>query len=529
MNRKYELTTLGCKVNQYESQQLREVLHAHGWRPADAHDIPGLAIINTCAVTGEAGRKSRQLARRATRRGKTPVILVGCNASAEAGRLANLPGVTAVWGHGENAPTSLHRYLLSLGSPKPGAPHEARHHPTQDPQFQQVRSGRKDGRGWPLSAGATDFSTRCEPDEADASAPIHAIPRTGAVKLDRRFSIPITEFTDHQRAFVKVQDGCDAHCTYCIIPSLRPVLGSKPVEAVVEEVAGLVSAGHREVVLTGIFLGAYGRETALRRRWTSTRQPIASLVEAVARVPGLARLRLSSLEPADATDELLAVMRNNPVCVPHLHLPLQTGSEAILRKMNRQYTRADFERMIDRVRAAFDRPAITTDILVGFPGETDANFADTLAVAREAGFCKIHAFPFSPRPGTAAARWSESRVDAKTLKSRMTALRELERELSFAYRRQFVAELQRVLVERCTPIDYRLDERLRMVGQREHRFNAVGRTDRYFAVHFETNRDRTRELIDVIVTRVTPSRTHGEQIRPAEAGGMHSSAAMRHA
>jgi threonylcarbamoyladenosine tRNA methylthiotransferase MtaB len=214
--------------------------------------------------------------------------------------------------------------------------------------------------------------------------------------------------TGHQRAFLKVQDGCDAHCTYCIIPNLRPRLWSRPVDDAVDEARRLVDAGHVELVLTGIFLGAYAQPTALHRRQTpDARRGLGRLIEALCtRVPGLRRLRLSSMEPGDITDDLLAVLRSHEQVVPHFHLPLQSGSDAILRRMNRQYGRDDFLRMVRRLTDAFDRPAITTDIIVGFPGETDDEFAATLDVVDRVRFIHTHAFSYSPRPGTAAARWA---------------------------------------------------------------------------------------------------------------------------
>src|SRR5581483_9345929 len=216
----------------------------------------------------------------------------------------------------------------------------------------------------------------------------------------------------HQRAYLKIQDGCDAHCTYCIIPQLRPSLWSKPVDECLNEARALVDAGHKEIVLTGIFLGAYGQPTALRRRQSiETAKPLGDLVEALCtQVRGLHRLRFSSLEPGDLTDDLIERLRSRPQIVPHFHLPLQSGSDVILHRMNRQYTRDDFLRMIERVHEKFDRPAITTDIIVGFPGETHEEFSRTLQVVDQARFIHTHAFSFSPRPGTAAARWSDDFV-----------------------------------------------------------------------------------------------------------------------
>jgi len=308
----------------------------------------------------------------------------------------------------------------------------------------------------------------------------------------------IHRFDDHERAFLKVQDGCDAFCTYCIIPRLRPRLDFKPIEAAVAEAQALVRAGHREIVLTGIYLGAYGRRTAVRRRFDEDRSLLADLVDAVAQVEGLVRLRLSSLEPGDVTDELLDVLAANDCCVPHLHLPLQSGSPRILRRMNRQYTVAEYLSMAERVKSALDRPAFTTDILAGFPGETEGDFEQTLSVARQVGFCKIHSFPFSPRTHTAAARWPREFVPPATIRNRLHRLRQLEQQTARKFQEQFVGCVERVLVERS-----RKSEAASLFH---------GRTDRYFEVHFEAGpapRLRAGDVAFVRIDRVSPRRVHG--------------------
>jgi MiaB/RimO family radical SAM methylthiotransferase len=303
-----------------------------------------------------------------------------------------------------------------------------------------------------------------------------------------------------QRAVLKVQDGCDAHCTYCIIPRLRPALWSKPVGDAVEEARRLVAAGHVEVVLTGIFLGAYGHDTALRRRRGRPGRagPLAELVAALcARVPGLRRLRLSSLEPGDLTDELLAALRGHEQVVPHFHLPLQSGSDVVLRRMNRQYTRQDFLRMVDRVRAAFDPVALTTDVIVGFPGETAEEFARTVEVVDRAAFIHVHAFPFSPRPGTAAARRTRDVVRGPAVNERVQTLRGLGEAQDLEFRRRFVGRSVAVLVERG---------------------GGHGRCEYYFDVRFDGNGCEPGDFARVRVEEVTPTSTHGTRLsveRPA--------------
>ncbi|MCP4249143.1 MAG: radical SAM protein, partial [bacterium] len=393
MNRKYLLRTLGCKVNQYESQQIRELLESQGLRPARPGESVDLAVINSCAVTASASAKTRQATRRASQGGTTPTIVVGCGATADADRLARIPGVIGVWGHDRDLADQIRRHIVHQLSSRP-VPEAAGVRVAKADAATRFRAGEDEEWmiagvpaqvPWAVPTVGPDLPllSSIAPPPADVngdalrSSPV-AAPRPPA-ELDVQ---PIHRFADHERAFLKIQDGCDAHCTYCIIPRLRPKLRSKSVEHAVAEAQALVRAGHREIVLTGIYLGAFGRPTAIRKRFDGSRSPLAELVEAVAEVDGLVRLRLSSLEPGDVSGELLHVLATHDACVPHLHLPLQAGSPRILRKMNRQYDRADFLDMIELVRSTLDRPAISTDILVGFPGETDDDFEQTLATAR---------------------------------------------------------------------------------------------------------------------------------------------------
>jgi threonylcarbamoyladenosine tRNA methylthiotransferase MtaB len=302
--------------------------------------------------------------------------------------------------------------------------------------------------------------------------------------------------TGHQRAFLKVQDGCDAHCTYCIIPQLRPRLWSKPIDEAVDEAKRLTDAGHVEIVLTGIFLGAYAQPTALRRRQpVDTAVPLGRLIEALCtRVPGLRRLRLSSMEPGDLTPDLLELLRSHEQVVPHFHLPLQSGSDALLRRMNRQYTRADFLKMVDQVYAAFDRPAITTDIIVGFPGETDAEFAQTVDLVHRVRFIHTHAFSYSPRQKTAAARWIKEFVHGPIVNERIARLNALADQHSYEFRQQFLEATAEVLVEHSHDSGAALRH---------------GRSERYFPIHFPADL-MPGAAARVRITRVTPTHTFGQ-------------------
>jgi threonylcarbamoyladenosine tRNA methylthiotransferase MtaB len=485
---KYRVTTLGCKVNQYESQQVRDLLNSLGLQPAGEHDAPDVVIVNTCAVTGAALARSRGAGRRSARCGAPLVVIMGCGASADAGRFEDINGVTAVLGHDADVraelPLLVRRWMAS-GSNFPQK---------SSPPAKLPAAPENDQWIMPLALG--QVSARQASDSFPARKTItRALP---VVKSEREPIGRIDRFDGHQRAYLKVQDGCDAHCTYCIIPSLRTTLRSKTIEEAVAEAEDLVRAGHREIVVTGIFLGAYGRPTALRHRSSEVHSQLPRLVDAIARVSGLERLRLSSLEPGDLGETLLDVWQSHPACVPHFHLPLQSGSERILRRMNRQYRRRDFLEMVDRVRSAIDRPAVSTDIIVGFPGETDRDFEDSLDVARYAGFCKIHAFPFSSRDGTAAAKWKKSFVSDRVVKERMNELARVERESALRFRERLIGETERVIVERPPETTVSQDS----VPL------ACGRTDRYFEVHFDAPGVRAGDVVFVRIDRATPARTH---------------------
>ncbi|MGD0461988.1 MAG: MiaB/RimO family radical SAM methylthiotransferase [Tepidisphaeraceae bacterium] len=458
--RTFSIQTLGCKVNQYESEQIATLLRSYGWVESDAQAAQ-LRIINSCSVTVEAASKSRQSVRQAVKLPvagqpvamdppgglKSRVIVMGCWATSDRETASRLPGVDRVLTHQDDISQRLKEFLSEGTAPAATPP----------------RLG---------SVGA------------------HALPLLGERQAQ------------HQRAFLKIQDGCDARCTYCIIPRLRTSLWSKPPDELLKEARQLVAAGHIELILTGIFLSAYGQKTALRRRQSKAAgNPLARIIETLcAGVPGLRRLRLSSLEPGDLDDDLLQVLRSQAQVVPHFHLPLQSGSSAILRKMNRQYTRDDFLRLLDRIDLAFDRPALTTDIIVGFPGETDADFQQTLEVVDRARFIHMHVFPFSPRPGTAAARWERDFVRGPIVGRRIDLLRRREIEFSLAFRSTFIGQPVQLLVERD--------------AARPPAFASVrhGRCQRYFDVHFESETVETGDLVDVRIDRVTPTRTFGTML-----------------
>jgi threonylcarbamoyladenosine tRNA methylthiotransferase MtaB len=249
------------------------------------------------------------------------------------------------------------------------------------------------------------------------------------------------------------------HCAYCIIPKIRSELSSKPLDQVLTEARALVGAGHREIVITGVCLGAYGMKTARKAgRLAANPAPLVGLLDQIARIEGLDRVRLSSLAPSDITPALIQTMSRHPNIMPHLHLSLQSGSDGVLKRMGRPYTAAEFRETVDRIRKCLADPALTTDIIVGFPGETEAEFTETRDLARDIGFTKIHVFAYSPRSGT-AAEGMKDKVLNRTIQERSRELRALDRRLGQAYRQRFLGTSARVLIETRTPVPAGLSER----------------------------------------------------------------------
>lgn len=379
--------TLGCKVNQYETEFVRQALNGIGFRDAGEAESADLCIVNTCTVTHEGDSKSRQTIRQlAARNPGTRIIVMGCYATRAPDEVAKLPGVAEVVTDKRELPDLLGRF------------------------------------------GVVDLPTG------------------------------ISTYTNRQRAYVKVQEGCLLQCSFCIIPQVRPHFSSRPLQHILDEIQRLVASGYREMILTGIHLGHYGVEWS-RGRAKHEWFRLADLVQRIAELPGDFRVRLSSIEATEVTRELIGVMAAYPdkVC-PHLHVSLQSGSDEILRRMRRRWCS---KRIIDRcrlVQESLDRPAFTTDVIVGFPGETDEHFADTLRVVREIGFAKIHQFPFSPRRGTPAADMPHQ-VPPPVKAKRLEQLAELEVELRDRYLESLRGMSLRVLIE--SPV---LDRPCYMVG-----------------------------------------------------------------
>ena len=378
------LATLGCKVNQYESAGMAETLRENGYSPVTFNGAADIYIINTCTVTGKADFQSRQLIRRAARHNPRAAILVtGCYAQVLPEEIALLPGVTMVAGNVEKGD------ILGL--------------------FREMAAGVKQSVQSDIRR-VTEFST----------------PATGA-------------FAGRTRAFLKIQDGCDCFCSYCIVPYARGKSRSLAGKEVLKRIQAIGQAGHRELVLTGINLGAYGRDL----------QPacdLPGLLRQVAEIKQLPRLRLSSLEPLEITDALLEFMRDKDIFCRHLHIPMQSGDDGILAAMGRVYDGAFFRGLAHKILTYLPTAAIGVDVMVGFPGEGEAEFAHTRQLVEELPLAYLHVFSYSPRPGTPAAARSDQ-VGVADIKRRGSIMRQLGISKREAFARQFLGREMTVLLE----------------------------------------------------------------------------------
>jgi threonylcarbamoyladenosine tRNA methylthiotransferase MtaB len=373
-HRTARFVTLGCKVNQYETQLVREAFRHSGFRDANDGDVADVCIVNTCTVTCEADAKARGLIRQLAQRNPgTQTIVMGCYATREPELLAKLPGVVAVIEDKRELPDVLQRF--------------------------------------------------------------------GIAELPRG----ISHFDGHRRAFVKVQDGCILNCTYCVIPQVRPGLRSRPPDDIATEVRRLVDNGYREIVLTGIHLGHYGVEST-RGRTGLPPFRLWHLIRRLDRIPGRWRLRLSSLEAAEIGPDFVNMLADCERLCPHFHLCLQSGSDRVLLAMKRRYSVRRFLDKLDLLRDRLDHPAFSTDVIVGFPGENEADFRQTLGACEAAGFMKIHCFPFSARLGTPAAKFPGA-VAPVVRQERSRRLAELEGRLARRYHHSLVGFPLEVLVE----------------------------------------------------------------------------------
>jgi len=387
----FSITTLGCKVNRYESDAMARCLELSEWIPGSGDGEADLCIINTCTVTQKAAMQSRQAVRQAIRSNPGARIMVtGCYAQTEPEEVGKIAGVHYIIGHADK--------------------HKIPGFITSD-----IRKN-----------------------------PLHPLPFPDIIRRDirkeRQFGqIPVTAFGDRTRPVLKIQDGCDAFCTYCIVPYARGPSRSMPRENVLENIRHLKTAGFREIVLSGIHLGCYGLDLS----------PNTSLVELMKQIrssEAVERVRLSSIEPNELTEAFINLVGESDIFCNHFHIPLQSGDDGILKRMNRPYTARLFREQVHRIRKRIPDAAIGADVMVGFPGETEAAFNQTRALIDELPVTYLHVFPFSPRDGTPAAQYPDT-VPPDIIKDRALNLRQLGSYKKSIFYNRFIKGRIEVLVE----------------------------------------------------------------------------------
>lgn len=368
----FKILTLGCKVNTYESNVMRELLLKEGYKEVNHKDPADIIIINTCSVTNVADQKSRKCIRKNAKTNPKVLCVVGCMSQHEYETLIELDCIDVLLGN--SGKSNIVSYIKNF-----------------------LKTKEK----------VVDIKNLNETPFEDMN---------------------LVNF-NQTRAFVKIQDGCENFCTYCIIPYTRGPVKSRNRENILEEVCNLVKNGHKEIVLTGIHTGHYGSDL---KDLTLT-----SLLKDLIKIPGLERIRISSIEMNEITNDMLKLMHDNKILVRHMHIPLQSGSEKILKDMHRKYNKQEFIDKIKEIRSYMPDISITTDVIVGFPGETDKLFEETIETVNKIGFSKIHVFPYSKRNGTVAADLS-NQVPENIKKERVHKLLDVSKKLELKYMEKYI-------------------------------------------------------------------------------------------
>lgn len=384
---KVALTTLGCKVNQDETAGMQVLFENAGYEVTDFRSLADVYVVNTCTVTHLGSKKSRQLLRQARRRNPDGlVVAAGCYPQASPDELAILPEVDLIIGNSHKSE------IVNL--------------------VNAAMAGIKEKRV--IVEVPEDFR-----------------------------DLPVSQFESRHRATLKIQEGCQRFCTYCIVPKARGTLRSMPISKILSKARDLVAMGFQELVLTGINLTSYGKE--------QNGPNLADVVNSLAPQVNPARIRISSVEPTDFSPQLIdSIKKNRNVC-RDFHIPLQSGSNSVLTRMGRKYSSEDYLRLVNMVKACFDRPSFSTDVIVGFPGETEGEFAETANLITEVGFCRLHVFKYSPRPGTPAAAYP-NQVIPSIASARSVLLIQEGKRLAEGYAEQLLGCQEELLIEEASSI-----------------------------------------------------------------------------
>ncbi|WP_246940490.1 tRNA (N(6)-L-threonylcarbamoyladenosine(37)-C(2))-methylthiotransferase MtaB [Bacillus pinisoli] len=433
--------TLGCKVNHYETEAIWQLFKESGYDRTEFEQASDVYVINTCTVTNTGDKKSRQVIRRAIRKNPDAVICVtGCYAQTSPAEIMAIPGVDIVVGTQDRV--KMLEYIE---------------------QFKQERQ------------------------------PINGVGNIMKARVYEELEVPA--FTDRTRASLKIQEGCNNFCTFCIIPWARGLMRSRDPKEVIKQAQQLVNAGYKEIVLTGIHTGGYGEDM----KDYNLAMLLRDLEE---QVDGLKRIRISSIEASQITDEVIDVLNHSTKIVRHLHIPLQSGSDTVLKRMRRKYTMEFFGERLARLREALPGLAITSDVIVGFPGETEDEFMETYHFIKENGFSELHVFPYSKRTGTPAARMDDQ-VDEEIKNERVHRLIALSDQLAKEYASQFEDEILEVIPEE----EFKDDTQQGLY---------VGYTDNYLKVVFAATEEMIGQLVKVKITKAGYPYNEGQFVRVME-------------
>ncbi|GED01297.1 tRNA (N(6)-L-threonylcarbamoyladenosine(37)-C(2))-methylthiotransferase MtaB [Bacillus atrophaeus] len=433
--------TLGCKVNHYETEAIWQLFKEAGYERKEFEQAADVYVINTCTVTNTGDKKSRQVIRRAIRHNPDGVICVtGCYAQTSPAEIMAIPGVDIVVG------TQDREKMLGY--------------------IEQYRQERQ---------------------------PINGVGNIMKARVFEELDVPA--FTDRTRASLKIQEGCNNFCTFCIIPWARGLLRSRDPEEVIKQAQQLVDAGYKEIVLTGIHTGGYGEDMKDYN--------FAKLLrELDARVDGLKRIRISSIEASQITDEVIEVLDRSDKIVRHLHIPIQSGSNTVLKRMRRKYTMEFFADRLNKLKKALPGLAVTSDVIVGFPGETEEEFMETYDFIKENRFSELHVFPYSKRTGTPAARM-EDQVDENVKNERVHQLIALSDQLAKEYASDYEGEVLEIIPEEA----YKETNESNLF---------VGYTDNYMKVVFKGTEDLIGKLVKVKIEKAGYPYNEGQFVRVIE-------------
>jgi len=430
--------TLGCKVNHYETEAIWQLFKEAGYERTEYERVADVYVINTCTVTNTGDKKSRQVIRRAIRKNPDGVICVtGCYAQTSPAEIMAIPGVDIVVGTQDRV--KMLEYIE---------------------QFKKERQ------------------------------PINGVRNIMKTRVYEELDVPA--FTDRTRASLKIQEGCNNFCTFCIIPWARGLMRSRDPKEVVAQAQQLVDAGYKEIVLTGIHTGGYGEDL----KDYNLAMLLKDLDE---QVRGLKRIRISSIEASQISDEVIEVLQKSEKVVRHLHIPIQSGSDTVLKRMRRKYTMEFFAERLDRLKEALPGLAITSDVIVGFPGETEEEFMETYNFIKKYKFSELHVFPYSKRTGTPAARMDDQ-IDEEVKNNRVHRLIELSNQLAKEYASQFEGEVLEVIPE----------ERFK---EEPNEDLYVGYTDNYLKVVLPAQEEMVGKIVKVKLTKAGYPYNEGQFVK----------------